>query len=265
MLRSTSSAQTGRLTRVLAACTLGLSIWALAGCQTAAGERPKGQPTPVVDDTISVSPEPAQTVAKPSGTPEVALVDTTPGGAQKSDPLWQALAKAAESGNPAYFKVYVHVGNPPAAKGSVTLTSDTPDSVSVTVDAAAVHKQKAAQFYLLQGTFDVSKTAESAYSLKTKSTDEIKGLNPSGPAAAERCSSDDAIDRIQQAADTLADNPSKREELRLQWAASPEVWWGIQLTAESLRDSNGDAAGDYLTEACEPYLPDDEGGEQGED
>ena len=41
--------------------------------------------------------------------------------------------------------------------------------------------------------------------------------------------------------------------MRLRWAAAPEVWWGIQQTALSLRDSDGDFAGDFLGEACGPY------------
>ena len=45
------------------------------------------------------------------------------------------LAEAAEKKTEAYLKVYVHTGNPEVPEsGETTVTADSPDSVSVTVD-----------------------------------------------------------------------------------------------------------------------------------
>ncbi|RAE52687.1 hypothetical protein DN540_37635, partial [Burkholderia multivorans] len=94
---------------------------------------------------------------------------------------------------------------------------------------------------------------ESAYTLTTVNSDDIPELDPQGPDDEARCTADDAQDRISLAADDLSADPGKREEFRQQWGASPQVWWGIQMTARSLGEEGG-VAGDYLTEACGAYL-----------
>ena len=205
------------------------------------------------DPRPSVSKEEVTPIETPDDAPEVSIVDSSPGGAKDADPLWQGLAGAAANQSEAYLKVYVHTGNPDIPdSGEATVTADTPDSVSVTVDAENVDAEKS-PFLLIHGTFTVEEIGGSAYTLTAKDSDDMPELDPKGPDDEARCTAEDAQDRISLAADDLADNPDKREELRQQWGGSPQVWWGIQKTAASLNKEGG-VAGDYLTEACGEYL-----------
>lgn len=264
----------GGHTRAAVAVLAGLSVATLAGCQTSGTERPQSQQSPVAQQEQATTGEAVPAPADPSpGAVEsaagaeptsgagdtVTVVDSSPGGPQSHDPLWAGLDTAADDHADVYLRTLVHVGVPPGQSGTVTLTPDSPNSVSVTVNAKAVHKQTADAFYMLQGTFSVNKTADSAYSLTLKSTAEKKDLNPRGAGTKERCTAPDAVDVTQRAADELADGKKSREQLRKQWGAAPEVWWGIQLTAASLKQSDGDSAGDYLTQACRDFLPGDAG------
>lgn len=220
---------------------------ALSGCAAKGEKRPdEGFPS------ISVSPESAAPTPTQSGT-GLSVVDASPGGPEDQDPLWQGLKKAAEGKQRAYLSAWIHYDSKLADSGQVTLTPDAAESVSVTVDSKAVEKSDA-PFYRILGTFDVEKTADSAFTLKTVNTKEQPELNPKSPSTKARCTASDAGDRLQLAAQNLADDPSKRAEMRLQWGGSPAVWWAIQATAASLRQSNGDAQGDFFTEACEQYM-----------
>lgn len=201
----------------------------------------------------SVSEEEVTPIETPDDAPEISVVDSSPGGAKDVDPLWQGLAEAAEKKSEAYLKVYVRTGNPDVPdSGEATVTADTPDSVSVTVDADNVDTEKS-PFLLIHGSFTVKAIGDSAYTLTTKDSEDIPELDPKGPDDKARCTADDAQDRISLAADDLADDPDKREDLRQQWGSSPQVWWGIQKTAASLNKEGG-VAGDFLTEACGEYL-----------
>lgn len=201
----------------------------------------------------SVSKEEVTPIETPDDAPDVTVVDSSPGGKKDTDPLWQGLAEAAEKKTSAYLKVYVHAGNPEVPdSGEMTVTADSPDSVSVTVDAKNVDDDLS-PFLLIHGTFDVEEVGSSAYTLKTVDDEDIPELDPKGPDDEKRCTADDAQDRIGLAADDLADDPDQREEFRQQWGGSPRVWWGIQMTAISLGEEGG-VAGDFLTEACDEYL-----------
>jgi hypothetical protein len=201
----------------------------------------------------SVSKEEVTPIETPKDAPDVSVVDSSPGGKKDNDPLWQGLAEAAEKKTPAYLRVYVHAGNPEVPdSGEMTVTADSPDSVSVTVDSKNVDDELS-PFLLIHGKFDVEEIGNSAYTLKTVDDKDIPELDPKGPDDKKRCTADDAQDRIGLAADDLADDPDKREEFRQQWGGSPRVWWGIQMTAISLGEEGG-VAGDYLTEACGEYL-----------
>lgn len=201
----------------------------------------------------SVSEEEVTPIETPDSAPEVSVVDTSPGGAKDTDPLWQGLAEAAEKKTDAYLKVYVHTGEPDVPdSGETTITADSPDSVSVTLDSKSVDTEKA-PFLLIHGTFEVEEIGNSAYTLKTVDDEDIPELDPKSPDDKTRCTADDAQDRIGLAADDLADDPGKREQFRQQWGGSPAVWWGIQMTAISLGEE-GEVAGDFLTEACGEYL-----------
>lgn len=224
-----------------AACASGLL---LSGCAVNESERPEQRP--------SLSPEEVTPVETPDSAPPVVVVDTTPGGAKDNDPLWQGLEKAAADGEEAYLNVYLRTFGDVADSGEVSLTPDMPNSVTVNVDAAQVSAHEGS-FYQVLGTFEVEQLGDSAFTLTTVSGDEIAELNPQGPDSQARCTADDAQDRIELAASDLAEDPAEREDLRLRWAAAPEVWWGIQQTALALRDSGGDFAGDFLGEACGPY------------
>ncbi|WP_220085694.1 hypothetical protein, partial [Burkholderia multivorans] len=92
----------------------------------------------------SVSPEEVTPIATPDDAPEISVVDSSPGGAKESDPLWQGLAQAAAEKKPAYLKTWVHTANPDLPdSGEVTVTPDSPNSVSVTLDAGNVTTDKA--------------------------------------------------------------------------------------------------------------------------
>ena len=232
--------------RALLAATAAGSL-ALTACSVKDGERPvKDFPS------ISVSPESVAPLATADAS-IVSVVDSSPGGPKDSDPLWQGLEAAATQKKPLYLNAWVHYDAKIGSDGQVTLTPDTPESVSITLDAKAV-KAAEAPFYQMVGTFTVTKVAGAAYTLKTDSTEEKKDLNPTGPSTKERCSAADAGDRLQLAAQTLSADSSKREEMHAQWAAAPAVWWAIQRSASSLRDSNGESQGDFFTEACEKYI-----------
>ncbi|GAA4284818.1 hypothetical protein GCM10022261_23490 [Brevibacterium daeguense] len=218
---------------------------ALTGCQSSGSERPPAEP--------SVSPEVATPVATPDAAPAVTVVDTSPGGSADDDPLWQGLRQAAADGSEAYLHVAVHMYEEPVGGDTLTLTPSTPDSVSVTVPADSVSAE-AAPFYRVTGTFSVEEVGSAAYTLESLTGEELSELHPQGPSSEERCTASDANERILQASQTLAEEPEQREELRLLWSSAPEVWWGIQRTAVSLRDTDGEVAGDFLTEACGAYL-----------
>lgn len=227
-----------------------LSAAAIAATTTACVATPnetRPQPRP------SVSKEEVTPIETPDDAPKVSIVDSSPGGAKDTDPLWQGLAEAAEKDTEAYLKVYVHTGNPEVPdSGETTVTADSPDSVSVTVDAKNVD-DGASPFLLIHGTFEVEEIGNSAYTLTTVDDEDIPELDPKGPDDEERCTADDAQDRIGLAADDLAEDPGRREEFRQQWGGSPRVWWGIQKTAISLGEEGG-VAGDFLTEACGEFL-----------
>src|SRR5699024_6089755 len=117
---------------------------------------------------------------------------------------------------------------------------------------------------LLDATVAVEQLGASAFSLTVLDTQTRSELLPKGPDDEGRCRSNDANERIQAASQVLADviredDAEQREQLRLQWGASPAVWWGIQRTALTLVDSDGDSAGDFLFEACQPHLGEDGG------
>ena len=113
-----------------------LSAAAIVATTTACVSTPeetRPQPRP------SVSKEEVTPIETPDDAPKVSIVDSSPGGAKDVDPLWQGLAEAAEKKTEAYLKVYVHTGNPEVPEsGETTVTADSPDSVSVTVDAKNV-------------------------------------------------------------------------------------------------------------------------------
>lgn len=232
--------------RSLALLTLTAVIATTSACVPTTGEsRPDPRP--------SVSQEEVTPIETPDSAPKVSIVDSSPGGSKDTDPLWKGLAEAAANKSEAYLKVWVHAGNPDVPEsGEVTVTADTPDSVSVSVDGANV-KRENSPFLLIHGTFTVEEIGNSAFSLKTVNSDDIPELDPKSPNDETRCTADDAQDRISLAADDLASDPGKREEFRQQWGGSPQVWWGIQMTAQSLGQEGG-VAGDFLTEACGAYL-----------
>ncbi|MFE2657864.1 hypothetical protein [Brevibacterium sp. NPDC059310] len=222
------------------------AVLATSACVPTSNET-RPQPRP------SVSEEEVTPIATPDDAPAVTVVDSSPGGAKDADPLWQGLSTAAADQTPAYLKVWVRTANPDLPEsGEVTVTSDTPNSVSVTVDGANVNRDRS-PFLQIHGLFDVEEIGESAYTLTTVNSDDIPELDPQGPNDEARCTADDAQDRISLAAEDLSTDPSKREEFRQQWGASPMVWWGIQKTAQSLGEEGG-VAGDFLTEACGEYL-----------
>src|SRR5699024_8616825 len=161
-------------------------------------EETRPQPRP------SVSKEEVTPVETPDDAPEVTVVDTSPGGEKDTDPLWQRLAEAAENDTEAYLKVYVHTGNPelPDA-GETAVPADSPDRVSVTVDAENVDDELS-PFLLIHGTFDVDEIGNSAYTRSTVDDEDIPELDPKGPDDEARCTADDAQDRIGLAANDLA-------------------------------------------------------------
>lgn len=216
----------------------------LSACQVEQTERPSA-PTTFSPESITPVPTPSSDL--------VDVVDTSAGGPIEYDPLAEGLAQASHNAKQVYLSVHLHVPTEVPSSGQVALTPDTPNSVTMTVDAEAIDAASA-PFLHVTGTFSVAQDADSAYTLTTVDTEAKPELEPQGPNTEERCTAEDINPRAQDAAQTLADTPDKREDLRLQWGASPEVWWGIQRTASTMRDSDGEYSGDFLTEACQDYL-----------
>lgn len=238
-----------------AVCTALSAVLLTSGCHVVEGERPV--------ETPSVSPEDVTAVPTPSDLDVIPVIDVSPGGPQETDHVWRGLAEAVESGTNAYVHAWVHTYQDVPEDGETTLTPDTPDSVSITVDDASAVTAGQPGFYLLDATVEVEQLGNSAFSLTVVDADTRSELLPKGPDDQGRCQSNDANERIQAASQVLADvirddDAEQREQLRLQWGASPAVWWGIQRTALTLADSEGDSAGDFLFEACEPYLSDED-------
>lgn len=220
----------------------------LAGCTPQSGERPSDAATSVPP------PSQAPTQEAPEGAPENFLVDSSPGGPQEGDPLWQLLAETAGSGDEVYLKVAFHnYSEPTASEGQVTVLNDIPDSVSVTVDEAQVTPLEPT-FYVVTGTFTVEEVGSSAYTLETVDGEEIPELNLEGDNDEARCSPENAQETIMEAVEQLRSNPDERDNMRRLWGAAPAVWWAIQASAQSLDESDGDSPGDTVLEACEPYL-----------
>lgn len=222
-----------------------------AGCQVAEGERPV--------ETPSVSAEDVTAVPTPSDLDVVPVIDVSAGGPQDTDAVWQGLAAAAEAGQNAYVHAWIHTYQGVPEEGEVSLTPDTPDSVTVTVDDASAVTAGEEGFHLIDATVGVEQLGDSAFVLTVEDTETRSELLPKGPDDEARCTAADGNERIQAASQILADvlredDAEQREELRLQWGASPAVWWGIQRTAISLVDTDGDTAGDFLLEACTPFL-----------
>lgn len=222
-----------------------------AGCQVAEGERPV--------ETPSVSAEDVTAVPTPSDLDVVPVIDVSAGGPQDTDAVWQGLTAAAEAGQNAYVHAWIHTYQEVPEEGEVSLTPDTPDSVTVTVDDASAVTAGEEGFHLIDATVGVEQLGDSAFVLTVEDTETRAELLPKGPDDEARCTAADGNERIQAASQVLADvlredDAEQREELRLQWGASPAVWWGIQRTAISLVDTDGDTAGDFLLEACTPFL-----------
>ena len=196
------------------------------------------------------SPEPVPSISAPADTPELTVVDASPGGSRENDPLWDTLAKAAGDKKPVYVDVVVHTGAEVPDSDRVTLTPDTPDSVSVTVDSDVV-LDSSPGFHRIRGTFEAEKLGDSAFELSTKSTDEIPGLIPKNKKLKKECSEPEGADRIGAAAEKLADDPDAREDLRKTWISAPELWWAIQQSAVLMRETDGETEGDFFFQACE--------------
>lgn len=226
------------------------AVLLLSGCATVDSERPAEVP--------SVEPESITPVPTPEGT--AAVVDVSPGGEESSDFVWQGLARAADAGEETYLHAWVRSYAELPDEGEITLTPEFPDSVSITVDAEAVTVSEAdPAMRLIEGTFTVEQLGTSAFALTTEDTEPREDLHPQGPDDAQRCTAEDGNERIQAASQNLAEalqsgDDAAREEMRLQWAAAPAVWWGIQRTAIDLAGSEQEFAGDFLLEACEPHL-----------
>lgn len=196
------------------------------------------------------SPEPVPSISAPADTPELTVVDASPGGSRENDPLWDSLAKAASDKKPVYMDVVVHTGAEVADSDRVTLTPDTPDSVSVTVDRDVV-SESSPGFHRIRGTFEAEQLGDSAFELSTKSTDEIPGLIPKNKELKKECSDPEGADRIGAAAEKLAGDPDAREDLRKTWISAPELWWAIQQSAVLMRETDGETEGDFFFQACE--------------
>lgn len=196
------------------------------------------------------SPDPVPSISAPADTPELTVVDASPGGSQDNDPLWDTLAKAAGDKKPVYVDVVVHTGAEVGDSDRVTLTPDTPDSVSVTVDKKAV-SENSPGFYRIRGTFEAEQLGDSAFDVKTTNTDEIPGLIPKNKELKKECSDPEGANRIGAAAEKLANDPDTREDLRKTWISAPELWWAIQQSAVLMRETNGETEGDFFFQACE--------------
>ncbi len=237
----------------LAGAGIGAAVL-VTGCQVVDAERPV--------ETPSVSAEDVTAVPTPSDLDVTPVIDVSPGGPQETDHVWQGLAQAVESGTDAYVHAWVHTYQEVPEDGEATLTPDAPDSVSITVDDASAITEGQPGFYLLDATVEVEQLGDSAFSLTVVEAETRSDLLPQGPDDEARCTADDANERIQAASQVLADaireeDAEEREQLRLQWGASPAVWWGIQRTGSALAETDGESAGDFLLEACEPYLSDE--------
>ena len=240
-----------RITGIVALCALGLT-----GCTAVPQERP--------DDNSAVSqPQNSGNTAQTSATnghntPAVSVVDTSIGGSKTTDPLWQGLATATHKKQPLYLDVVLHPDTPPKDSGTLTLmpsssTTTKDKSVTVSVDASAV-KKVGSEFYRIRGVFNPTSKDNGSFALKTLSTDEIPSLTLTGTTTKDVCTSVEKRAEMQDAAQKLADNPTMRDELRKEWGAAPEVWWGIQSTAALLRETDGQSFGDFLTTACLEYM-----------
>src|SRR5690625_792982 len=221
--------------RPLAALSAAALLATTACVSTSEETRPQPRP--------SVSKEEVTPIETPDDAPEVTVVDTSPGGEKDTEPLWQGLDEAAENDTEAYLKVYVHTGNPEVPEtGETTVTADSPDSVSVTVDAENVDDDLS-PFLLIHGTFDVDEIGNSAYTLKTVDDEDIPELDPKGPDDEARCTADDAQDRIRLPGHRLAQGSPRREGVRQEGGGSPGERWGIQNAAISRGQEGGGARG----------------------
>ena len=196
------------------------------------------------------SPEPVPSISAPANTPELIVVDASPGGPRNNDPLWDTLAKAAGDKKPVYVDVVVFTGAEVVGSDRVTLTPEMPDSVSVTVDKKAV-SENSPGFYRIRGTFEAEQLGDSAFDLSTKSTDEIPGLIPKNKNLKKECLDPEGANRIGAAAEKLANDPDSREDLRKTWISTPELWWAIQQSAVLMRETDGETEGDFFFQACE--------------
>lgn len=219
---------------------------ALSACTVHQTERPG-------NNYSSASPEPVPTLQEVAGAPQNRVVDASPGGPRDQDPVWQGLAQSVENTQDIYLDVMIHTGGQLGEGDTVTLTPDAPDSVSITVPAQAVTSPTSG-FYRITGTFSVEELGASAYSLQTVSTAAIDGLIPGDKNLADECSHPEAQNRIGLAAQTLANNPDQREDLRRTWISVPELWWAIQSSAILMRKTNGETEGDFFLQACESVL-----------
>src|SRR5699024_3576462 len=155
--------------RPLAALSAAARLATTACVSTSEETRPQPRP--------SVSKEEHTPIEPPADAPEVTVVETSAGGEKDTDPLSPGVAEAAEDGTEAYLKVYGHNGNPAVPEtGETTVTADSPDSVSVTVDAENVDDDLS-PFLLIHGTFDVDEIGNSAYTLKTVDDEDIPELD----------------------------------------------------------------------------------------
>ncbi|WP_029090205.1 hypothetical protein [Brevibacterium album] len=224
------------------------------GCAVVDSERP--------DEVPSVSPETITPVPTPEDFSQVPIVDVSPGGAEDTDFVWQGLAAAVEQEREAYLHAWIRTSAELPEDGETALTPEFPDSVSLTVPVEAVTvSEDDPAMKLIEGTFAVEQIGTSAFVLTGEDTEAHEELHPQGPDDAARCTAEDGNERIQAASQNLAtalveDDAAAREELRLQWAAAPAVWWGIQRTAIDLAASDQESAGDFLLEACAPHLED---------
>lgn len=224
------------------------AAFSLVGCTVVDSERPSDSPSAAQSEAGAD----AEQGKDDSAQSEAEFVDVSPGGPKKDDPLWQALAKASDSGAPLYIWAWMQTSDEPGDGDTVTLSPTVEGSVKVTAPKDTVDAN--GSFALITGTFDVKANSDGDYSLDLKSPDSKDELVPDGPSTEERCTAPDAHDAIGGAADKLAQNPDARDELRREWLSSPEVWWAIQDAGRNLRESNGDFEGDSFAQACSDYV-----------
>ena len=180
------------------------------------------------------SPEPVPSISAPANTPELIVVDASPGGSRDNDPLWDTLAKAAGDKKPVYVDVVVFTGAEVVGSDRVTPTPEMSPG-----------------FYRIRGTFEAEQLGDSAFDLSTKSTDEIPGLIPKNKNLKKECLDPEGANRIGAAAEKLANDPDSREDLRKTWISTPELWWAIQQSAVLMRETDGETEGDFFFQACE--------------